>query len=218
MKDEDIDKRHAAAYRVAGQAVMAFYLGGSVNDEGLEIDERRYCGLSLPFEHDAQAKERFRLLCDLAGWRAEHLWQGKGSSRDGYALTRSFSPSLRTVGKAGTIMMATMRTPSTLCSRCRQALPTTSWHNAIPTIRQSAMRSCASPLCGTPSSAFAAKLMERGKLSAAEALEETLRNYTNRASVFSSQVIDFGRSPDRCILMEASDSGLDDGITLVQRA
>jgi hypothetical protein len=49
MKDEDIDKRHAAAYRVAGQAVMAFYLGGSVNDEGVEIDERRYCGLSLPF-------------------------------------------------------------------------------------------------------------------------------------------------------------------------
>ena len=37
-------------------------------------------------------------------------------------------------------------------------------------------------MCGTPSSAFAAKLMERGKLSAAEALEETLRNYTNRAS------------------------------------
>jgi hypothetical protein len=54
----------------------------------------------------------------------------------------------------------------------------------------------------------AAKLMERGKL----------RNYTNRASVFSSQVIDFDRSPDRCILMEASDSGLDDGVTLVQRA
>jgi len=62
MKDEDIDKRHAAAYRVAGQAVMAFYLGGSVNDEGVEIDERRYCGLSLPFGHDAQAKERFLLL------------------------------------------------------------------------------------------------------------------------------------------------------------
>lgn len=33
---------------------------------------------------DAQAKERFLLLCDLACWRAEHLWHGKGSSRDGY--------------------------------------------------------------------------------------------------------------------------------------
>jgi hypothetical protein len=44
MKDEDIDQRHAAAYHVAGQAVMAFYLGGRVNDEGVEIDERRYCG------------------------------------------------------------------------------------------------------------------------------------------------------------------------------
>ena len=28
-------------------------------------------------------------------------------------LTRSFSPSLKTVGKAGTITMATMRTPLT---------------------------------------------------------------------------------------------------------
>jgi hypothetical protein len=37
MKDEDIDQRHAAAYHVAGQAVMAFYLGGWVNDEGVEI-------------------------------------------------------------------------------------------------------------------------------------------------------------------------------------
>ena len=78
-----MDQRHAA-YHVAGQAVMAFYLGGWVNDEGLEINERRYCGFCFSFGHDAQAKERFLLLCDLAGWRAEHLWHGKGSSRDGY--------------------------------------------------------------------------------------------------------------------------------------
>ncbi len=66
MKGEDIDQRHAAAYHVAGQAAMAFYLGGWVNDEGVEIDERRYCGSYFPFGHDAQAKERFLLLCDLA--------------------------------------------------------------------------------------------------------------------------------------------------------
>ena len=78
-----MDQRHAA-YHVAGQAVMAFYLGGWVNDEGLEINERRYCGFCFSFGHDAQAKERFLLLCDLAGWRAEHLWHGTGSSRDGY--------------------------------------------------------------------------------------------------------------------------------------
>ena len=84
MKGEDVDQRHAAAYHVAGQAVMAFYLGGWVNEEGVGIDERRYCGVCLPSGHDAQAKERFLLLCDLAGWRAEHLWHGKGSSRDGY--------------------------------------------------------------------------------------------------------------------------------------
>jgi hypothetical protein len=56
MKDEDVDQRHAAAYHVAGHAVMAFYLGGWVNDEGVEIDERRYCGLCFPFGHDAHAK------------------------------------------------------------------------------------------------------------------------------------------------------------------
>ena len=50
MKDEDLDQRHAAAYHVAGQAVMAFYLGGSVNDEGVEVDERRYCGTTGDFE------------------------------------------------------------------------------------------------------------------------------------------------------------------------
>ena len=84
MKGEDVDQRHAAAYHVAGQAVMAFYLGGWVNEAGVEIDSRRYCGLCFPIRHDAQAKERFLLLCNLAGWRAEHLWHGKGSSRDGY--------------------------------------------------------------------------------------------------------------------------------------
>ena len=84
MKNDDIDQRHAAAYHEAAQAVMAFYLGGRVNDEGVEIDERRYCGLSFPSGRDTQAKERFLLLCDLAGWRGEHLWHGRGSSRDGY--------------------------------------------------------------------------------------------------------------------------------------
>jgi hypothetical protein len=81
---KDVDQRHAAAYHVAGQAVMAFYLGGWVNEEGVEIDERRYCGLCFPIGHDAPAKERFLLLSNLAGWRAEHLWHGRGSSRDGY--------------------------------------------------------------------------------------------------------------------------------------
>ena len=111
MGYDDIDQRHAA-YHVAGQAVMAFYLGGWVNNEGVEIDERRYCRLCFPFGHDAKAKERFLLLCDLAGWRAEHLWHGKGSSRDGYP-DEELSLLLYTVVKAGTITMATMRTPLT---------------------------------------------------------------------------------------------------------
>ena len=112
MKDEDIDQRHAAAYHVAGQAVMAFYLGGSVNDEGVEVDERRYCGLCLPIGHAAQAKER---CCCYAILRAgAHSTYGMERGRAAMAtLTRSFSPSLRTVGKAGTITMATMRRPLT---------------------------------------------------------------------------------------------------------
>jgi hypothetical protein len=44
--------RHCAtgAYHEAGQAVMAFYLGRWVNHEGVEIDERRYCGTTGDFE------------------------------------------------------------------------------------------------------------------------------------------------------------------------
>ena len=112
MKDEETDRRHAAAYHVAGQAVMAFYLGGSVNDEGVEIDERRYCGLSLPFGHDAQAKERFLLLWILQAG-AQSTYGIEGGRAAMATLTRSFSPSLRIGGKAGTISMATMRTPLT---------------------------------------------------------------------------------------------------------
>jgi hypothetical protein len=112
MKDEDIDQRHAAAYHVAGQAVMAFYLGGWVNDEGVEIDERRYCGLGFPFGHDAQANERFLLLCDLRDGAQSTYGMERGRAAMA-TLTRSFSPSLRTVGKAGTITMATMRRPLT---------------------------------------------------------------------------------------------------------
>ena len=88
---------------------MAFYLGGSVDDEGVEIDERRYCGLSLPFGHDAQAKERFLLLWILQAG-AQSTYGIEGGRAAMATLTRSFSPSLRIGGKAGTISMATMRT------------------------------------------------------------------------------------------------------------
>ena len=83
MKDKDIDQRHAAAYHVAGQAVMAFYLGAGSTTKGQRLMAED-CRLTLSFRARSQAKERFLLLCDLAGWRAEHLWHGKGSSRDGH--------------------------------------------------------------------------------------------------------------------------------------
>ncbi len=153
MKDEDVDQRHAAAYHVAGQAIMAFYLGGGVNDEGVEIDERRYCGLGSPFGHDAQAKECFLLLCNLAGWRAEHLWHGRGSSRDGYPDEELFAV-LEDRRQGWDDYDGDHADAVDAMIKIRQQLPTTSWHNATPTIRQSAMRSCASTLCGVPSSAL----------------------------------------------------------------
>jgi hypothetical protein len=170
MKDEDIDKRHAAAYRVAGQAVMAFYLGGSVNDEGVEIDERRYCGLSLPFEHDAQAKERFLLLCDLAGWRAEHLWHGKGSSRDGYPDEELFAVlEDRRQGWAdydgddADAVDAMLKTsPGATDDELAQRYTDYS-AECYAILRE--------PNVWSATERVAAKLMERGKLSAAEALE-----------------------------------------------
>jgi hypothetical protein len=170
MKDEDIDKRHAAAYRVAGQAVMAFYLGGSVNDEGVEIDERRYCGLSLPFEHDAQAKERFLLLCDLAGWRAEHLWHGKGSSRDGYPDEELFAVlEDRRQGWADydgddADAVDAMLTMSPGATDDELAQRYTDYSTECYAILRE-------PNVWSAIERVAAKLMERGKLSAAEALE-----------------------------------------------
>jgi hypothetical protein len=170
MKDEDIDQRHAAAYRVAGQAVMAFYLGGSVNDEGVESDERRYCGLSLPFEDDAQAKERFLLLCDLAGWRSEHLWHGKGSRRDGYPDEEPFAV-LEDRRKGwddfdgddadavdAMLKMSPGATDDDLAQRYTDYSAECYAILREPTVWSAIER-------------VAAKLMERGKLSAAEALE-----------------------------------------------
>jgi hypothetical protein len=169
MKDEDIDQRHAAAYHVAGQAVMAFYLGGWVNDEGVEIDERRYCSSCFPFGHDAQAKERFLLLCDLAGWRAEHLWHGKGSSR-GYPDEELFAVlEDRRQGSDdydgddadavdAMIKMSPAATDDELAQRYTDYSA-----ECYAILRE--------PTVWSAIECVAAKLMERGKLSAAEALE-----------------------------------------------
>ena len=170
MKDEDIDQRHAAAYHVAGQAVMAFYLGRSVDDEGVEIDERRYCGLSLPFAHDAQTKEHFLLLCDLAGWRAEHLWHRKGSSRDGYPDEELFDVlEDRRKGwddfdgdDADAVDAMIKRSPAATDDELAQRY--TDYSSECYAILRE-------PTVWSAVERVAAKLMERGMLSAAEALE-----------------------------------------------
>ena len=167
MKDEDLDRRHAAAYHVAGQAVMAFYLGGSVNDEGVEIDERRYCGLSLPFGHDAQAKERFLLLWILQA--AEHLWHRRGSSRDGYPDEELFAVlEDRRQGwddydgdDADAVDAMIMGSPAATDELAQRYTDYSAECYAI--LRE--------PNVWSAIKRVAAKLMECGKLSAAEALE-----------------------------------------------
>src|SRR4029453_4760480 len=131
MKDKDTDQRHAAAYHVAGQAVMAFYLGGWVNEEGVEIEDWGYFGLCFPIGHDDQAKERFLLLCNLAGWRAEHLWHGKGSSRDGYPDEELFAV-LEDRRQAWNDYNGDDADAVDAMIKSQQ-IPTTSWHNAIAT-------------------------------------------------------------------------------------
>jgi hypothetical protein len=170
MKDEDTDQRHAAAYHVAGQAVMAFYLGGWVNEEGVEIDERRHCGLCFPIGHDDQVKERFLLLCNLAGWRAEHLWHGKGSSRDGYPDEELFAvlEDRRQAwddyngDDADAVDAMIKRSPAATDDELAQRYRDYS-AECYAILREPAVWSAIERV--------AAKLMERGKLSAAEALE-----------------------------------------------
>ncbi len=148
----------------------AFYLGGWVNDAGVEIDKRRHCGLCFPFGHDAQAKERFLLLCDLAGWRAQHLWHGKGSSRDGYPDEELFAVlEDRRQGwddydgdDADAVDAMIKTSPAATDDQLAQRYSDYS-AECYAILRE--------PTVWSAIERIAAKLMERGKLSAAEALE-----------------------------------------------
>ena len=62
---------------------MAIRLGGRIDSNGVEIDNRRDIHAEWPDDGDAGTKERRQVLFALAGWRAEHLWHGEGPSRDG---------------------------------------------------------------------------------------------------------------------------------------
>ena len=78
-----VDRRCAMACHEAGRAVMAIRLGGWLGGHGVEIDHRQYCHTEWPDDGDASTKEQRQVLFALAGWRAEYLWHGEGSSRDG---------------------------------------------------------------------------------------------------------------------------------------
>jgi|SRR5689334_25332972 len=106
MKDEDLDRRHAAAYHVAGQAVMAFYLGGLRLMSGGTA--------AYPFPSRTTLRRRNTSCCYAILPAGAQSTYGMEKGRVAMAtLTMSFSPSLRIGGKAGTISMAMMRTPLT---------------------------------------------------------------------------------------------------------
>jgi hypothetical protein len=78
-----VDRRCATACHQAGHAIMAIRLRGWIGNNGVEIDNRQCSHAEWPDDGDAGTKERRKVLFALAGWRAEHLWHGEGSSRDG---------------------------------------------------------------------------------------------------------------------------------------
>src|SRR5690349_7419684 len=75
--------RGADAYHEAGHAVIAYEMGWWVNHEGVEIEERQYCGLRRYLEDNTIEKDA---CVTLAGWCAEHKWHGRGQIGDEQAL------------------------------------------------------------------------------------------------------------------------------------
>src|SRR5918993_3921273 len=63
-------ERKSVAFHEASHAVMAYYFGWCVNDEGVEIDERWYCGLRRTIDANTVEAE---ICVHLAGYLAETL-------------------------------------------------------------------------------------------------------------------------------------------------
>jgi len=75
-------EREADGYHEAGHVTMTLCLGGTINAEGVEIDERQYCRVHFVYPRgDSVKREFFQVLPDMAGWRAEHLHHGLGTPR-----------------------------------------------------------------------------------------------------------------------------------------
>jgi hypothetical protein len=89
-------RRTAAAYHEAGHAVVAYWFGWWLNDEGVEIDDRWYTGCrKLVLDNTVEAQ-----ICQaMAGWLSEHKWHGLGSdyfgdenALYGLYLARNYNP------------------------------------------------------------------------------------------------------------------------------
>ena len=62
------DQRKHAAFHEAAHAVVAHWFGWWINPEGVEIDDRQYCGLRM--ERWANTQEA-QTCVNAAGWLAE---------------------------------------------------------------------------------------------------------------------------------------------------
>ncbi len=62
------DQRRHAAFHEAAHAVIGYYFGWWLNEEGVEIDERQYTGLRC---EQRTWTERASVCVSLAGWGAE---------------------------------------------------------------------------------------------------------------------------------------------------
>ena len=73
-------EQETAGYNEAGFAVMTLWLGGIINDEGVEIDQRQYCGVRFQYGDSAE-REFKQVVVNMAGCAPSTRHHGRGKSR-----------------------------------------------------------------------------------------------------------------------------------------
>jgi hypothetical protein len=73
-------EQEAAGYNEAGFAVMTLWLGGIINDEGVEIDRRQYSGVRFQYGDSAE-REFKQVVVNMAGSAPSTWHHGLGKSR-----------------------------------------------------------------------------------------------------------------------------------------
>lgn len=111
--DADFDRR-AAAYHQAGHAVLAYWFGWWLNDEGVEIDDRQHAGTRRLSPDDSTEAA---VIQALAGWLCEHKWHGQGHARlaieEVFELARDHDPEdeeFRHAGDLADVALTLLRT------------------------------------------------------------------------------------------------------------